>query len=136
MNPEAIRDCPLHERNNRPAYDRHNHDSRSIASQRSQFGYAESENAGEHNRVEEADENNAPHGEVAGADHRYGHQRSGTDCANTEQMAGLDFLQKTGPDKTAYHCTAPIEGNEARGGFLREAADIRLAEVVHQETSD
>ena len=61
-------------------------------------------------------------------------------AAHTAQIPSsprvLIFCRMRRSDETSDHRAAPIEGDEAGRNFCRQAANLRLAEVVHQETSD
>src|SRR6202030_1441988 len=50
--------------------------------------------------------------------------------------ASTYFLQDCRPDEAADHRAAPVESHEASRNFVRETANLRLREVIHQETSD
>ena len=45
-------------------------------------------------------------------------------------------MQQPRSDETPDHGSAPIKGNEAGRNLLGQAADLRLAEIVHQKASD
>jgi len=118
------------------ADDGHDHDTGTVSGEGSEFGDAQGEDAGEHNRVEEADEDDAVHGDVAAGEHRGGDQSGGADGAEAEQASGFDFLQKRGADEASDHGSSPIEGDEAGRNLFREAADFRLAEIIHQKAAN
>ncbi len=68
--------------------------------------------------------------------HRDRNQGSRADRANAQQPSCAHFLQKRGTDEATNHRAAPVESDEAGRNFFRQAANLRLAEVVHQKTSN
>src|SRR5215469_15778393 len=93
MNADAIGDPTLRNRNNCAANDGHNQDSRTITSEGPKFGNTQRENAWKHNGVEESDQNDAVHGDMAIGQHRHGDQSSSAYRTNAEQCSCLDLLQ-------------------------------------------
>ena len=76
MDADMVGNPSLRNGDNGAAYNRHNHDSGPVTSERPEFRHPQGKNAGEHNRVEEADQEDAPHGHVAVTEHRDRHQRT------------------------------------------------------------
>src|SRR5258708_3820595 len=70
MNSDMVGNHALDQRNDRAAHDGHIQNAGTISCQRPEFGYSKTEDAGEHDGVEKSDCQNAPHGEVSGAQHR------------------------------------------------------------------
>ena len=62
MNADVIGDPTLRNRNQRAAHDGHDHHPRSISCKRTKFCDAERKDAGKHDGVEEADQDDAVHG--------------------------------------------------------------------------
>ncbi len=94
MNADPVGNRTLHQRNNRSAHDRHDHDSRAVSGEGAEFRDAQSEDAGEHDGVEEAHQDDAPHGEVAGTEHGDCDESSGAHGANAEQAARFSFFAR------------------------------------------
>src|SRR6202451_877308 len=136
MDSDVIRNLALNFGHNGTTYDGHDHDSGTVAGERSKFGHAQSEDAGEHDGVEKSDKDDAVHGEMSCGQHRNRDQRGSTYRANAQQASGIHFLQKSGTDEASDHRAAPVEGNETGCTLFRQSANFRLAEVVHQEAAD
>src|ERR1700748_355729 len=48
-------------------------------------------------------------------------------------LPGLHIRQREGADERADHGAQPVERDQLRARGLRQAADVRLLEVVHEE---
>ncbi len=94
MDPDLVSDRSLRLRNDRPAHDRHNHHSRAIPGQRTQFRNSQSEDAGEHDGIEKSHEDDALHGDVSVAEHGDRDQRGRAHRANAKQLPCAHLLQK------------------------------------------
>src|ERR1700719_1947731 len=136
MNANPIGNRALHYRDNGSAHYSHDHDSGTVSGERPKLGHSQSEDAREHDRVEEPDQNDAVHRKVPGGQHRDPDQRGRAHRADAKQPASTYFLQDCRPDEAADHRAAPVESHEASRNFVRETANLRLREVIHQETSD
>jgi len=75
MDADLIRNPTLCYWNYGATDDCHDHHARSITRERPKFGDAEGEDAGEHDRIEKADKDNAVHGNMSACQHRDGNQR-------------------------------------------------------------
>src|SRR5438128_715724 len=73
---------------------------------------------------------------MAGAKHGCDHQDEGCHRSSAEHGSGAKLLQQGGTDKPADHRAAPIERHKPGCNFFGYIADIRLAEVIDQETPD
>ena len=69
VNSDVVSNYALNEWHDRAAHDRHIQNTGTISGQRPEFGYSKTEDAGEHDGVEESDCQNAPHGDVGSATH-------------------------------------------------------------------
>src|SRR5260370_37502610 len=127
MNPDLVCDPALCQRNNGAANDGHDHDSRAIASERSELRHTQRENTRKHDGVEETDEDDTPHGNVSRGQHRDRDQSRGANCAHPEQLSGFDFLQQTGADETTDHRTTPVEGYKTSRNPLCQPSNLGLA---------
>ena len=74
MDADSVGERSLCQWNNCATYDGCNQKSGSLAGKRSQLGNAQSKDGGEHDGVEETDEQDAPHGKVAEGQHGDDHQ--------------------------------------------------------------
>ena len=81
----AIGNCALRYGDERSAYNSHDHDSGTVPGEGAKFSDSQCEDAREHNGIEKTDEDDAPHGEVAGSQHGNGDKSSSTDGANAQQ---------------------------------------------------
>ena len=81
VNSDVIRNRTLYNGNDRAAHDGHIQNSGSISRQRPKLSYAQSEDAGEHDGVEEPDKDHAPHCQMAAGEHGNDNQHRRTDCA-------------------------------------------------------
>ena len=84
VNPDAISHRTLDQGNNRSAHNRHIHQTGPVSRQRPQLGNAQSEDAREHDGVEEPHANHAPHRQVSAREHGNQDQRRGTNGAYRE----------------------------------------------------
>ena len=66
MDSDVIGNPPLRYRDDGSANNRHDHDSGTVACQGSEFGHTQCEDAGEHDRVKEPDQNDGVHGNLPG----------------------------------------------------------------------
>ena len=85
VNSDLIGNRTLHQRNQRTSNNSHDHDSGAVAGERAKLSHAQGEDAGEHDGVEEADQDDAPHGEVSCGEHRDCYERARGDGANSQQ---------------------------------------------------
>jgi hypothetical protein len=85
MNANLVRNRSVRQGNNCSAYNRHDKQSRTISCQSAKFSHAQRKNAGEHDGVEEPDQNDAPHGDVTRAQHGNDHEHGRGDRADAEQ---------------------------------------------------
>ena len=69
MNPKVIGNHALNERQNRTAHDRHIQNAGTVSGNRGCFHYAQGENSGEHDRVEETDDQNGSVSAIPGPCH-------------------------------------------------------------------
>src|SRR6266496_6669121 len=136
MYPDAVCDCSLRDWQDGSANDGHDHDSGTVAGERTEFRNTEGEDAGEHDGVEETYGENAPHCHVTGRKHGDRHEGSSTGCADAKQVASFHLAQKRRAKESPDHCAGPIERDVAGGRLLGQTTDLRLAEIVNQETSD
>src|SRR5580698_10982147 len=65
LNSGPVGNKALGERDHGSSHDRHVKNSRTISRQRTKFSQAQSEDAGEHDGVEESDSEDAPHGNMS-----------------------------------------------------------------------
>ena len=112
------------------------HEGRPPAGEFSQAAETEGEDIGEHDGVEEADEDDAAHGEVSVGEHRDDDQQRGGTGDEGEQRAGADAGEDGGADETAGHGSSPVERDEEGRSLFREVADVVEAEVVDEEAAD
>src|SRR5579871_4209647 len=133
MDANAIGHRALRQRYERASHNRHNEDAGTVAGQRTELRHAQRENAGEHDGVEESDQDDAPHGNVASAQHGDRYEHSSADGAQSQQSSGSNLLQQTRTNEAANHRTAPIKRDQSRGNFGGQSANFRLAKVVHQK---
>src|SRR5580700_1750985 len=124
------------ERNDGSAHDRHDEPSGAVAGERAEFGDAQRENAREHDRVEEPDQDDGPHGEVTGARHGNEHEQTRNHRGDAENFSSWDLLQNRRTEEAADHRAEPVRGEVSRGGAAGEVADIRLTEIVDEEAAD
>lgn len=115
MDPEMIGQHALDDRNDRAADNSHDQQAGAVAGQRTEFRNPQGENAGEHDRVKESDQDDAPHGDVAEREHGGADQQSGDDRSDSKDRAGADFLQNGRSDEASNHGAAPVVGNVTRG---------------------
>ena len=69
MNANMIGDPALGNRDDCATDDRHDQDAGTVPSKGTEFGHPQREDAWEHDRVEEAHQQNAPHGRMPVAEH-------------------------------------------------------------------
>ena len=94
------------------------------------------EDGGEHDGVEETHRDDAAHRDSARGGDRDPDQRGGDHGRAAQHLTRRRGAQHGGADEAPDHRTAPIEGNVACRDALRQAADIRLREVIDQEAAD
>ena len=91
VNADAVGEDALQLGDDGSAYDGGDQQAGGFAGERAHFGDAQREDAGEHDGVEEADEQDAPDGDVAEGEHRNDDQQRGDRGTEREQLSGLDF---------------------------------------------
>ena len=64
-----VRDDSLYDGDDCAAHDGHVQQSRSGSGERTELGFSQAENGGEHDGVEQPDGKNSPHGNVAAQNH-------------------------------------------------------------------
>ena len=69
MDADPIGNRTLRHRNDSAANNRHDHDAGTITRKRPQFSHAQSEDAREHDRIEETDQEDAVHRRLARGQH-------------------------------------------------------------------
>ena len=136
VNSDAVSDHPLQHRQNGTADNGHIQKTRCVSSQRAKFGYSQTEDCREHDRVEQSDAQDGPHGNMAGGRHRYENQQRCENRAQAQQRSRFESSQQSGAEETTYHRATPIERHKPGGRLGREMGDIRLTQVIHEETSD
>ena len=94
---DVIGDEALQQRDERGAQDSHDQQAGAEIGERAQLGEAESKNIGPHDGVEEADQNDAPHGDVAKGQHG----------VMTRQPATMAATPSTGPARNFCVMPAP-----------------------------
>ena len=123
------------ERNRGTANDRHDEQAGTVARERAEFRDAQSEDAGEHYRVEQADQDDAPHGKMAVTQHREADKRARADGGDAQQRARAYPAQDGGTEEAAHHRAEPVGRQIAGRGALRNIADVGLGEIVDQEAA-
>src|ERR1700756_4605690 len=73
---------------------------------------------------------------MTNADERSEHQRTGHDGCNSQNCPRANLLQDCRSDESPDHGAQPVERNVFRSRQLTNVADVRLAEVVDQETAN
>src|SRR4029077_5567785 len=136
MNADVIGDPSLGNGNDRSSNNRHDHDAGPIAGQGPEFRHAQRKDAGEHDGVEESDQNDAVHREVPGSEHRDRHEAAGAYRADGQKASSFHLLQERRTDEPSDHSPPPKEGNETGCHFFRQASNFGLAEVVDEEAAD
>ena len=126
----------LQQRDERGTQDSHHQQAGSKVGERAKLGKTEGENIWPHDGVEEADQNDAPHSDVAEGQHGCNHQAAGDDGGDSQYRTGAQFLGDAGAAETPNHGAAPIERDIEGGGFLRHVADVGLIQIVDEETSN
>ena len=106
---DVIGDEALQQRDERGAQDSHDQQAGAEVGQRSQLGQAESKNIGPHDGVEEADQDDAPHGDVAEGQHGCDDQAAGEDGGHAQHRTGAQLLGDAGAAEAANHGAAPIK---------------------------
>src|ERR1700722_14220928 len=112
-----------------------NHETGAFAGEFAKACDSQSEDAGEHDGVEEPDCDDAGHGYVAAGEHGGDDQAAGDESGSGESFAGADVAQDPGADEASDHRSSPVEGDVVGGGFFAEAEDMRKAEIVNTETA-
>lgn len=92
MNADLIGDPALSNRDNCTADDRHDHYARSISREGTEFCDAKRKNAGEHDRIEETDEDDAVHRKVPIRQHGNCNESCSADRADGEEAASFHLL--------------------------------------------
>src|SRR5215470_2173047 len=106
MDANVVCDPSLRDGNNRSANDGGDEQTRAVPCEWSKFREAKSEYGREHDRVEAAYEDDAPHSNVPTGKHGSGYEDHSSEGKRSKQCARLDLLQNKGADKTASHGAA------------------------------
>lgn len=85
---DVVSNYALNEWHDRAAHDRHIQNAGTISCQRAEFGYSQTADAREHNRIDKSDSQNTPHGDVSAAQHRNDYQYSRADRTQHQQVPG------------------------------------------------
>src|SRR5262245_42403867 len=99
LDADAVGDNSLNDWQNGTADDGHVEKAGVTFRQAAERGDAETEDGREHDRVEQADGENAPHGHWPAGEHRYADQGCRADRAHGKQTAGVDPSQQTCSDE-------------------------------------
>ena len=116
MDADVVGDKPLGNRDEGAADNGHDQDAGAVAGQRSELRHPQREDAGEHDGVEEPDQDDAPHGQLARAEHRDRNQYTGRDRANAQQNAGLRL------GTAAAECSEDGDGRRGNGDHYEQRA--------------
>ena len=84
MDANVVGDPSLGDGNDGATDNRHDHDTGTVSGERSEFCNTQGEDAGKHNRVEQADEDDAVHSEMARSQHGGCDQAGSTDRTKRE----------------------------------------------------
>src|SRR5215470_8205828 len=124
VDPDPNGDGSLDQRENRAPDDGHVQDAGAAAGERAELGHPQAEDRRKHDRVEEADGQDAPHRDVAGGQHRDPHQRCGADGADGEEMSRPEPAEQRCSEEAAHHGAGPVEGDVSRGDLRGQATDV------------
>src|SRR6476646_1053000 len=136
VNANMIGDFSLESGNDRAAHDGRNQQAGTFAGERSQAFNGQGEDAGEHYGVEQADQEQGPHGNVAQGEHGNGNQHRGHRGVEGQERVSAHALQKTRAKEAANHGAAPVIKEVAGGTIQRKIADVRLIQIVSKETAN
>src|SRR5580698_8569381 len=136
MNTDTVGYDALDDRQDRAANNSHIQKARATSTQSPEFRLSQTENGGEHDRVEEANCENRPHGGVSVGQHGSDDQSRRRDRAKSKQISGFESLQKRSADEAPNHGAAPVEGNISRRDLSGQGGNLGQAKIIHQKASD
>ncbi len=111
-------------------------EARAFAGEGAEVLNAEGEDRREHDGVEDADEEEGIHREVAVGEDGDDDEGEGTDGRSAEDGAGAYALQDGRAEEAADHGAAPVDHEEFGGDGLGECTDLGEAQVVDEEAAD
>src|SRR5580704_3525834 len=131
MNTDTVGYDALDDRQDRAANNSHIQKARATSTQSPEFRLSQTENGGEHDRVEEANCENRPHGGVSVGQHGSDDQSRRRDRAKSKQISGFESLQKRSADEAPNHGTAPVKRDISGRGLLGEGRNFRQPKIVY-----
>ncbi|KAI1691683.1 hypothetical protein DdX_21717 [Ditylenchus destructor] len=109
LEPPLVGQPALHDHQGTPG-DRHDEQSRTFLSEGAKPPDPQREDRGEHDRVEEADQDQRPHRCRTGGKGRNQHHRERADRKDRQHMSGVEPLHQRASGEAPGHHAAPEEG--------------------------
>src|SRR6267143_949759 len=125
VEPDMVCDGTLYHGKDCTAHDGHGQYAGSAPRQWTQFCHSQTEDGGEHDRVEEPDRKNGPHRRMPACDHGDDGQCRGEERAERKEVSGLDTPQEWCAKKASNHRATPVERNKTCCSLGGKARNLR-----------